>query len=104
MAKITLSTVKSFIKKNIDNLYINEKSKFDGMTDGIESRHNGFIKAEKTKEHPERPFKCSDRTQGIEKAWFVGDSRDYFEQYEDNDFTGIRVDNCCGSFILAVKK
>ena len=37
MAKITKATVKSFIKKNIDDMYINVRSSFDGMTDGLES-------------------------------------------------------------------
>lgn len=40
--KITLTTVKKFVKDNADKLFINVKSSFDGMTDGCESRHNGF--------------------------------------------------------------
>ena len=42
--KTTKSTIKSFINKNIDNLFINVKSSFDGMTDCCESLHEGFKK------------------------------------------------------------
>ena len=35
MTKITRATVKSFIKKNFDNLYINRKSRFDGSVDCV---------------------------------------------------------------------
>ena len=35
MAKITKTTIKSFINKNFDKLYFCEKSSFDGMIDGI---------------------------------------------------------------------
>ena len=97
MAKITKSTVKSFIRKNFDNLYINVKSKFDGMTDCCEQQHDGFIKATNGGEFPEH-------TLGVDGAWFVGHSRDYFDAYDSEAYTGIRVYNCCGSFILAVKK
>jgi hypothetical protein len=69
--RITLATVKSFIKKNIDNLYINKKSSFDGMTDCVERLAGGFGKAVRTTEHVEH-------TNGIKGAWFVGSSRDYF--------------------------
>ena len=97
MAKITKSTVKSFIRKNFDNLYINVKSRFDGMTDMCEQQHDGFTKATNGGEFP-------DHTLGVDGAWFVGSSRDYFYTYEDDTYTGIKVINACGSFILAVKK
>ena len=96
--KITLSTVKAFIRKNTGNLYINVKSEFSGYSDSIESVKSNF--------QPTTPAihgSFSD-TLGIKGAWFVGMSRDYFESYDDGHFSGIKVMNCCGSFILAVQK
>jgi hypothetical protein len=95
--KITIATVKSFVRKNIDGLFINVKSKFDGMTDCVESRHDGFGKAAKTEDH-------KDHTLGVSGAWFVGGSRDYFTAFENEDYTGIQVSNSCGRFVLAIKK
>ncbi len=94
--KITLSTVKSFIKKN-DNLFIDLRSSFSGMSDMVEQINNGFVKAEKSDRN-------QSNTLGIDGAWFVGQSRDYFTSFESVDFTGIKVSNACGSFVLAIKK
>lgn len=95
--KITLATVKSFIRNNFDRMLINVKSEFDGMTDGCESRHLGFRKVEDTTE-------WMDHTHGIKQAWFVGDSRDYFTPYSTETLEGIEVSNCCSHFILAIEK
>ena len=103
MAKITLAAVKKFVRENLDNetLFIKKKSAFDGMTDGVEYNAKAtFEKAEKL-ESTEQNEKYKLRVAG---AWFVGSSRDYFTQYEDDNFKGIEVYNCCGSFILATKK
>jgi hypothetical protein len=99
--KITLSTVKSFIKKNRENLFINVKRAFDGMTDGCESLHEGFVKAQddKTQSLNSDYRNC---TQGIKGAWFVGSSRDYFTAYNSGNLTGFEISNCCGTFILAI--
>jgi hypothetical protein len=95
--KITITTVKSFIKANCDKLYINVTSSFDGMTDMCESQHEGFKKVTTfTADHREY-------SKGIAGAWFVGDSRDYLSFYSENGFEGIKVSNCCGRFILAIK-
>lgn len=94
--KITLATVKSFLKANANHLYINVKDKFSGMVDGLESHHAGFQEVKITTEHMEY-------TKGITGAWFVGESRDYFTFYCKDGFEGIQVDNSCGRFILAVK-
>ena len=68
------------------------------MTDCIEfNKNSAFSKAKETTEN-------LSYTLGIAGTWFVGSSRDYFSQYEDDQFTGIKVYNCCGSFILAIKK
>jgi hypothetical protein len=99
--KITLSTVKSFIKKNRENLFINVKSSFDGMTDGVEQLHNGF-----TKIKPDKTISINsdyyNSTQNIQGAWFVGSSRDYFTAYNSGNLTGFEISNFCGTFILAI--
>lgn len=103
--KITKATVKSFVKKNFDNLYINVTSSFDGMIDGCRSQHDGFTKV-KSSVKLFTVFSsndCNEHTLGIAGAWFVGQSRDYFRPYNENGFTGIEVYNCCGKFVLAVK-
>ena len=96
MKKITRSTVKSFIKNNAANLYIDVRSSFNGMIDGQEwNKDHSFVKAERTDDH-------ADNTLGVKGAWFVGSSRDYFQAYDDGTFHGIAVSNCCGFFTIAV--
>ena len=96
MSKITLSTVKSFIKKT-KNLQIKVNSTFDGMVDCVmPSSDQSFDEAIHIDRHLEN-------TLGIQGAWFVRGSRDYFKDYNDGKFQGIAVSNCCGSFILAEK-
>ncbi len=98
MKKITLRTVKSFIKNNRENLLIKVKSEFDGMTDGIENKKNPqFVPVEED-------VRTAQHSLGIEGAWFVFDSRDHFSEHNTDTHQGIEVYNCCGSFILAVKK
>jgi hypothetical protein len=96
--KITRATVKAFIRRNEGRLFISTRSRFDGMTDGVEScRDQSFSPALKTDAH-------HDHNLGIAGAWFVGQSRDLFRHYDDGEFEGIDVCNDCGSFVLAVKK
>jgi hypothetical protein len=96
--KITKATVKSFINKNFDNLFIKFQSSFDGMTDGIEySKNSEFSKITKTERNLNHSF-------GINGAWFVGSSRDYFEAFENDNYKGFYIYNSCGSFYLAIKK
>jgi hypothetical protein len=94
--KITLATVKSFVKRHQNELLINVTSRFDGMTDMCESRHDGFKPVKNTDRHVEN-------TLGIEGAWFVGHNRDYFSPYSAHGYTGIEVSNSCGCFILAIQ-
>ena len=94
--KITKATIKSFIRKNEDKLYIQVKSKFDGMTDMVDTVKDNFSLVEKIDRNILN-------TMGMNGAWFVNDSRDYFGIYEDEDFKGYTISNCCGSFILAIK-
>lgn len=95
--KITLATVKSFINKNNGNIYINVTSSFDGMQDCVMPCQDGFIKAQNESGN-------SENTYGIAGAWFVGQSRDRFEAHDCETFTGFKVSNACGSFVLAVMK
>ena len=99
MRKYTKTTFKTFLKKNAGKLWIKNLSHFDSMEDGV--------RESTTKEY--RPVTQTDipdadnNTYGINGAWLVGSGRDYFSMMYDAGFTGIRVDNCCGAFIIAVK-
>src|SRR5210317_1987618 len=99
MKKITLRTIKKFIKDNKENLYISNKASFNGMTDGVEfTESQGFKLAENSK-----PTNFFDHSLGIKDAFFAFNSRDYFDAYTDENFNGYEISNCCGKFILAVK-
>lgn len=96
--KITLATLKSFAKRNIDTIYSKEMSAFDGMTDCVENIDNPqWNKSEILKD--KRFYET-----GIKGIYTVGDSRDYFVLYEDDKHIGIEVYNCCGRSILAINK
>jgi hypothetical protein len=94
MSKITLATVKSFIRKNREALLIKSCSSFDGMCDAVSTNKGAeFVPA------LEGDFRndC-----GVKGAWFVLGGRDYFSAFDDGERTGYTVTNCCGKFILAV--
>ena len=97
--KITLATFKSWMRKNEGKILINVKSSFDGITDGCESRNGGFVPLSKV-----TVGYCSDNNLGFSGVWLVFGGRDYFTSYEDFNHIGIATSNCCGRFILAVKK
>ena len=95
--KITRSTIKSFIRKNKDNLYIKTQSSFNGMTDGVDPCHDQTIsKASYTDKNNQYNL-------GVAGAWFVGSSRDYFNYSEIGPFKGYEIYNCCGKFYLLTK-
>jgi len=95
--KITRATIKSFIKKNRDNLYIKNQSSFNGMTDGVDPCHDQSIsKAGSTDKNNQYNL-------GIPGAWFVGSSRDSFYYSEIGSFKGYEVYNCVGTFYLLIK-
>lgn len=96
--KITLATVKSFIKKNSNNLFIKCETDFDGMTDCIQINNNAKF------EKVNVDSTLRKNTLGINGAWFVGSSRDYFNLYELGELICINVSNCCGSFTIATTK
>lgn len=97
MKKITRATFKSFIRKAGNDLLIKEKSKFDGMVDGVMPVSDTFEKAVKTDNN-------LNHTLGYTGIWLVGSSRDYFSHFENDDLIGIEFYNCCGSGVVARKK
>lgn len=98
MKKITMATIKSFIRKNEGRLFIRTKSSFDGMTDCVqECRDRDFSPALQS------DLNQPGYTHGIAGAWFVGESRDYLSPISEDGFTGFHVYNCCGSFDLAIR-
>lgn len=92
MAKITMATLKAFIRKNENNLFVNVLSSFDGMTDCVESVDMDYKKVD------------ASNALGHGGVWVVGSSRDYITAYEDENYIGFRVSNCCGCGIIAAKK
>jgi hypothetical protein len=94
-----MTTIKSFIKKNHGNLFINIKSSFNGMVDGCDY-HSGskFEPVEHTESHFNNKL-------GVSGAWFVrGRSGDLISAYDDGEYFGYDVYNCCGTFVIAIKK
>lgn len=104
--KITLATVKRFIKQHGAALQISTHSRFDGMTDGISNCADRSFHPVKPPEFQGKPFRAApgqpDHYLGIAGAWFVFQSRDYFSAYNEGGMVGIQVSNCCGRFVLAV--
>lgn len=98
--KITKATFKSFVSKHFatNDLYIKVTSTFDGMVDCVMPVHSEFKKVSLSSHG------TNDNTLGFNGVWLVGSSRDYFTKYEDDEFTGIEVYNCCGGFTVAIKK
>lgn len=96
MKKITKATIKSFINKNIDNLFIKIEDRFDGMVDCVMPVEDEF--------HPIVKIEYNDYNMGINGCWFVNESRDWFKTYEDDKYIGYSISNCCGSFKLVVNK
>jgi hypothetical protein len=100
MSKITVATVKSFIRKHPDAL-IKVQSDFDGMTDCVcndpEAEWHPLEKRD-----PEHAFEKT--TLGYKGVWFVGHSRDWVRAYDDDGMTGFEVTNSCGCWIVAIRK
>ncbi len=100
MKKITLATVKSFIRRNVGKgLLVHTLSRFAMMTDSV-----GPITYGEWLGH--RPVNEIDFTKDIEYwipgASFVRDSCDYFEVIDTPEWSGYRVSNCCGKFELVI--
>ena len=94
--RITMATVKSFLRKNNGKVLIRVKSRFDGMTDSVEwNRNQGFALA--------APAGFPENTLGLSGAWFVGSSRDRLSPLSEPGLVGFHVYNSCGSFDIAVQ-
>jgi len=97
MSKPTIATVKSFIKKNRKDLFIKVTSSFDSQVDYVVNKEAEFeLSKEGDGINQQHDF-------GVRGAWFVGNSRDYISIYDQNGFSGYRIVNSCGAFVLAVK-
>ena len=95
--KITRATIKSFVKKNFNNLYIKNLTEFDGMQDMTVANKNAeFRKAVPT----QRDFNY---TLGVDGA-YVLPNRNLFDPFENENYVGYNVWNCCGEFVIAIKK
>jgi hypothetical protein len=109
--RITIATVKSFIRKNRERLLINVSSRFDGMQDmAVDTGMNGFapIRAETRFCHDTRQYVETSHdnasTMGISGVWFVGSGNNWCNAFETETHRGFTVDNCCGSWTVAVAK
>lgn len=98
MRKITLATFKKFVRENRGELEVLVTSEFNGMTDGVD-----YHRAPRWVVNPAEDNHVSN-TLGVAGVWLVLGSRDRFSAYEDSERAGIKVYNCCGSFIVAVRK
>ena len=97
MKKISLATIKSFINKNKSQIYLKQESDFDGYTDCVQQVKDDFSLCN-------HDATLNKNTLGLKGAWFVLQGRDYFRAYEDEQFTGFYIYNCCGSFSIVIKK
>ena len=94
--KFTAASFKSFVRKNRENLFVKEESRFDGQVDCVMSVADDFSKAVAAEYNHTNNL-------GIAGVWLVGGGRDYFTPISEGGFVGYSVWNCCGSFIVAVK-
>jgi len=111
--KITKANFKKFVKmwRDTGKLLIRTESKFNGMTDGVESVNDTFsvaLNATRWNWNANPPVEewtgedCS-YTLGIAGIWLVGGGRDSFSLHCENGIIGIHVYNSCGSFTVGVK-
>lgn len=95
--RITIATVKSFIRRNEGNLFQQGISGFNGMTDMVEQIEDVLAPAIPTESNVKYSL-------GILGAHFVGRSRDHFSPFESGAYVGYQVSNACGSFVIATTK
>lgn len=96
--KITRATLKAFILKNRDKLFHLTKNSFDGHVDCVMPTSEPVFKRVNSIEIENKT------TFGIKDAWLVGNGDDYFTLYEDAQYIGIEVSNCCANWIVVIKK
>lgn len=91
--KTTMATVKAFIRKNSENLFVKVESSFDGMTDCVEKVEDDFRKV-----NTEEVF-------NTRVGVFISDTtKNYIKPFENENFKGFSISNCCGRGIVATTK
>ena len=105
--KITIATVKSFMRRNRASLLVRVKSCFDGMDDCVRENTDSVFAPAVAREwycHDTGKYiACSPdhkETLGIVGVWFTG--RDCCDEIDSEEFFGYRVSNCCGTWFVAV--
>ena len=107
--KITVATVKSFIKKNRAALLVRVKSSFDGMQDMVDKNMDQRFKpaecrtwydVESGNDIPCNPDHKNHM--GLRGIWFCGG--DTCNAFETETHRGFEVYNCCGNWFVAVAK
>lgn len=108
--KITVATVKAFIRRNRHRLLVNTRSTFDGMQDMVVANdRQGWAPAEVATQYDEKTGEFvpvnedSPRSLGLQGIWFVGDSGDRCQRVEKDGVHGYEVNNCCGSWQVGVR-
>lgn len=102
--KPTRATIKTFVReaREAGTLHISVRSRFDGMTDGVEylpaSERGPKPAVADDHTHPS----MLDHTLGVRGVWLVGQSRDYISREKVGEFEGFEVSNCCGSWFVGV--
>ena len=99
--KTTKATIKSFIRKNSENLYINVKSSFDGMTDGCESRNGGFVKATMDNSNKNNTLGVRGVRKKGEKFMDEGVCN-YCYMLFTHGFQGMKCNNCKKEFFISL--
>ena len=107
--KITVATVKSFIRKNRAALLVKVRGEFNGMEDMVTQTEESEFSPAKSKtrwsselsEFVADTAECKN-TLGVNGVWFCG--RDMCSAFESETHRGFRVYNCCGEWCVAVAK
>ena len=107
--KITVATVKSFIRKNRSALLVRVKSSFDSMQDMVDYCDDQQFNPAQCREYyctqtnKYVPASADNKnTMGIIGVWFCG--RDLCNSFETETHRGFEVYNCWGNWFVAVAK
>jgi len=93
MARFTKASLKSFIRKNQESLYILQKTSFNWMTDGVdETGKKDYRKIEPSEIDFNKQYNY-----WIDGLWMVWGSRNTFELINDKT---IEIYNCCWKALL----
>lgn len=102
--RITLATVKSFIRKNMAKLHLRVESNFDGMQDMVVQKDNPQFHPIELHDEPEKLNETmKNATLGIRGVWFVRDGN-LLTPVDNESWFGYNVYNVTGEFTIAIKK